>query len=150
MLQHLHDSDDQPWADGVADDPARAHFAFSHGGVPFFIVGLHPKASRIARRTPVPVLVFNLHEQFERLRAEGGYERMRDKIRQRDQSLQGSLNPMVDDHGSSSEARQYAGRKVGDDVAGTVRGSRRLTSPGWRTGPGAGGRSRLPVVGSDP
>ena len=114
VLQHLHDSDDQPWADGVADDPARAHFAFSHGGVPFFIVGLHPKASRIARRTPVPVLVFNLHEQFERLRAEGGYERMRDKIRQRDQSLQGSLNPMVDDHGSSSEARQYAGRKVGD------------------------------------
>jgi FPC/CPF motif-containing protein YcgG len=112
VLQQLHDFDDQPWAAGVADDPTRAHFAFSHGGVPFFIVGLHPEASRIARRTPVPVLVFNLHEQFERLRSEGSYERMRDKIRERDQALQGSLNPMVDDHGRSSEARQYSGRKV--------------------------------------
>jgi FPC/CPF motif-containing protein YcgG len=114
VLQHLHDFDDRPWAAGVADDPARAHFAFSHGGVPFFIVGLHPKASRIARRTSVPVLVFNLHEQFERLRSEGSYDRMRDKIRQRDQALQGSINPMVDDHGRSSEARQYSGRKVDD------------------------------------
>jgi FPC/CPF motif-containing protein YcgG len=114
VLQHLHDADDSPWAAGVADDPARAHFAFSHGGVPYFIVGLHPKASRIARRTPVPVLVFNLHEQFELLRTEGSYERMRDKIGQRDRALQGSLNPMVDDHGRSSEARQYSGRQVGD------------------------------------
>jgi len=114
VLQHLHDSDDQPWAAGVAEDPDRAHFAFSHGGVPFFIVGLHPKASRIARRTPIPVLVFNLHDQFERLRSDGGYARMRDKIRERDHALQGSVNPMVDDHGRSSEARQYSGRKLDD------------------------------------
>ena len=38
---------------------------------------------------------------------------MRDKIRERDERLQGSTNPMVADYGASSEARQYSGRRVG-------------------------------------
>lgn len=111
-LQHLHDRDDTPWADGVAADPADPHFAFSVAGCAFFVVGLHPGASRVARRAPVPTLVFNLHEQFERLRGEGRYDRMRDVIRRRDTDLQGCPNPMALDHGLSSEARQYAGRAV--------------------------------------
>lgn len=37
---------------------------------------------------------------------------MRDTIRRRDVRLQGSVNPMVADHGEISEARQYPGRKV--------------------------------------
>jgi FPC/CPF motif-containing protein YcgG len=111
-LQHLHDRDAEPWADGVAADPDNPHFAFSVAGTAFFVVGLHPAASRVARRAPVPTLVFNLHEQFERLRADGRYQRMRDTIRRRDTELQGSLNPMVSDHGETSEARQYAGRAV--------------------------------------
>lgn len=115
VLQHLHDEDDTPWAEGVDDDPDKAHFAFSHAGVPYFIVGLHPEASRIARRAPLPTLVFNLHEQFELLRGEGGFERMRDTIRRRDAALQGEANPMAQDHGESSEARQYSGRQVEDD-----------------------------------
>lgn len=115
VLQHLHDEDEQPWAEGVAADPEKAHFAFSHAGVPYFIVGLHPRASRIARRAPLPTLVFNLHEQFELLRGEGGFERMRDTIRRRDAALQGEVNPMASDHGESSEARQYSGRRVESD-----------------------------------
>ena len=114
VLQTLHDGDDQPWAHGVSDDPAQPHFAFSHAGTAFFIVGLHPGASRIARRAPLPMLVFNLHEQFERLRAEGGFDRMRSAIRTRDTRLQGGVNPMAEDHGDSSEARQYSGRAVDD------------------------------------
>lgn len=114
-LQHLHDHDDEPWADGVADDPDNPHFAFSLAGTAFFVVGLHPNASRVARRTPLPTLVFNLHDQFERLRADGRFQRMRDTIRRRDADLQGSLNPMVTDHGEASEARQYSGRAVPDD-----------------------------------
>ncbi len=114
-LQHLHDTDDAPWADGVAADPENPHFAFSVAGTAFFVVGLHPSASRVARRAPLPTLVFNLHSQFERMRADGGYLRMRDTIRRRDTELQGSLNPMVSDHGETSEARQYAGRAVPDD-----------------------------------
>lgn len=111
-LQHLHDQDAESWADGVAADPENPHFAFSHAGTAFFVVGLHPGASRVARRAPVPTLVFNLHEQFERMREDGRYERMRDTIRRRDTELQGHLNPMVSDHGETSEARQYAGRAV--------------------------------------
>ena len=112
LLQRLHDVDEQPWAPAVSADPNDPHFAFSVAGTPFFIVGLHPKASREARRMPLPVLVFNLHEQFESLREEGGFERMRDTIRRRDEELQGSINPMVSDHGETSEARQYSGRKL--------------------------------------
>lgn len=112
LLQCLHDVDEQPWAPEVSADPNDPHFAFSVAGTPFFIVGLHPKASREARRMPLPVLVFNLHEQFESLREEGGFERMRDTIRRRDEELQGSINPMVSDHGETSEARQYSGRKL--------------------------------------
>jgi FPC/CPF motif-containing protein YcgG len=40
---------------------------------------------------------------------------MRDTIRRRDAELQGEPNPMVDDHGTRSEARQYSGRAVPDD-----------------------------------
>lgn len=113
-LQHLHDHDDHPWADGVAADPDNPHFAFSLAGTAFFVVGLHPGASRVARRAPVPTLVFNLHEQFDRLRADGRFERMRDTIRRRDTELQGEPNPMAVDHGVTSEARQYSGRAVPD------------------------------------
>ncbi len=113
VLQQLHDGDDRPWAPGVSSDPDRPDFAFSHAGTAYFIVGMHPGASRIARRTPLPTLVFNLHEQFERLRADGTFDRMRTAIRRRDARLQGTANPMAADHRTSSEARQYSGRVVG-------------------------------------
>ncbi len=79
------------------------------------MVGLHPRASRPARRFPHPVMVFNLHAQFETLRAQGKYEGMREKILARDEALAGSRNPMLVRHGTSSEARQYSGRMVGPE-----------------------------------
>ncbi len=111
LLQRLHDADDQSWADGVGADPNDPHFAFSAGGTAYFIVGLHPAASRVARRAPLPTLVFNPHDQFERLRAEGRFDGMRTTIRRRDTDLQGFINPMVADHGASTEALQYSGRR---------------------------------------
>ena len=110
-LREVHAVDEQPWAPDVSDDPDDPHFAFSAAGTAYFVVGLHPKASRDARRAAVPTLVFNLHAQFEELRASGGFPRMRDLIRARDEALQGQINPMVSDHGQSSEARQYSGRE---------------------------------------
>lgn len=98
----------------VSADPGDPHFSLSFGGEAFFVVGLHPNASRPARRFPRPTLVFNLHAQFELLREEGKYERMREKILARDIELAGSLNPMLARHGESSEARQYSGRAVED------------------------------------
>ncbi len=94
--QSLSDKDawlGQPYDARVASDPANPHFSLSFGGEAFFIVGLHPRASRPARRFSSPVLVFNLHAQFERLRAEGRYEKLRDSILQRDEVLAGSRQP---------------------------------------------------------
>jgi len=116
-VQSLSDKDvwrGQDYDTRVSTDPDNPHFSLSFGGEAFFIVGLHPRASRPARRFERPTLVFNLHDQFERLRAEGKYETMREKILVRDEALAGSRNPMLARHGAASEARQYSGRVVDD------------------------------------
>jgi len=115
QLRRLHAADEEPWSEEVSPDVADEHFAFSVAGTPYFLVGLHPLASRDARRAGSPTLVFNLHEQFVALRASGHYPRMRDRIRDRDEQLQGCINPMVADHGEISQARQYSGREVGPE-----------------------------------
>ena len=57
-------------------------------------------------------MVFNLHEQFERLRARGKFETMKQIIRAREMTFQGSINPMLKNFGESSEASQYSGRGI--------------------------------------
>jgi FPC/CPF motif-containing protein YcgG len=99
----------------VSADPADPHFSLSFGGEAFFVVGLHPRASRPARRFERPALIFNLHDQFEQLRASGVYDKMRSTIIARDVALAGDVNPMLARHGTMSEARQYSGRAVGSD-----------------------------------
>jgi FPC/CPF motif-containing protein YcgG len=117
-LQSLTDKDawlgqqPDPRVSHAPDDP---HFSLSFGGEAFFVVGLHPNASRPARRFARPALVFNLHDQFERLRAEGRYEKLRAAIIERDIAAAGAPNPMLARHGTVSEARQYSGRAVGAD-----------------------------------
>lgn len=114
-LQSLADKDEwfsQPYDPSVSPDPTDPHFSLSFGGEAFFVVGLHPNASRPARRFAYPTLVFNLHDQFETLREQGRYERMREAILARDTKLAGSINPMLARHGETSEARQYSGRAV--------------------------------------
>lgn len=117
-LQSLADKDEwfsQPYDASVSPDPSDPHFSLSFGGEAFFVVGLHPNASRPARRFAYPTLVFNLHDQFEKLREQGRYERMREAILARDTKLAGSMNPMLARHGETSEARQYSGRAVSSD-----------------------------------
>ena len=99
---------------GFSSDPADPHFALSFGGKAYFAVGLHPRASRRARRLEYPAIVFNLHNQFAKLRAEDRYERMREVILARDEAFDGAPNPMLARHGTVSEARQYSGRAVED------------------------------------
>ncbi len=117
-LQSLHDKD--RWRGfrydpAVAADPASPHFGFSVAGKGFFIVGLHPRASRRARRFHAPTIVFNLHDQFVQLREEGRYQKLRGSILGRDRAFSGSVNPMLAVHGQSSEARQYSGRRLDAD-----------------------------------
>ena len=114
-LQSLTDKDEWLGQKGdprVSHDPDDPHFSLSFGGEAFFVVGLHPQASRPARRFERPALVFNLHDQFEQLRAQGRYEKLRDSIVARDVALAGEANPMLARHGTVSEARQYSGRLV--------------------------------------
>lgn len=141
-VQSLSDKDawlgrsPDPRVSSDADDP---HFSLSFGGEAFFVVGLHPNASRPARRFDVPAMVFNLHDQFETLRAQGRYEKLRDSILERDVALAGSVNPMLARHGTVSEARQYSGRQVGSD----------WSAPFERAAPGGCPFTRLLGEGDD-
>ncbi len=115
QLKNIHQADGAPWDDSVSKDPESKDFSFSIAESAFYVVGMHPNSSRKARQAPYPTLTFNLHWQFEKLREMGAYQNVRDKIRERDLALQGSINPMLEDFGQSSEARQYSGRKVGKE-----------------------------------
>ncbi|GAA4312710.1 guanitoxin biosynthesis heme-dependent pre-guanitoxin N-hydroxylase GntA [Pontixanthobacter gangjinensis] len=115
QLKLVHKVDDCDWDPEVSADPESEHFSFSICGKAFYVVGMHPNSSREARKSPYPAMAFNLHWQFEKLREMGSFETVRDKIRERDKALQGDINPMLQDFGANSEARQYSGRKVGEE-----------------------------------
>lgn len=114
QLRLLHENDRAQfaWDRNVSADPTDPHFSFSFASHAVYVIGLHANSSREARRFPWPTLVFNPHEQFERLRADGKWKHMQETIRQRDIQLQGMVNPMLSDFGEGSEARQYSGRAV--------------------------------------
>lgn len=117
-IQSISDKDvwlGQKYDKSVSPDPTNPHFSLSFAGEAFFVVGLHPHASRKARRFVVPTMIFNLHDQFERLRTEGRYEKLRGNILARDEHFSGSVNPMLSRHGELSEARQYSGRNVDEE-----------------------------------
>lgn len=116
QIQMLHETekDKQNWDPSVSNDPENSDFSFSFNGTAFFIVGLHPKASRKARRFPFTAMAFNLHRQFVKLRDKDQFENMKKVIRNRDIAYDGSINPMLEDFGKASEASQYSGRKVED------------------------------------
>ncbi len=114
QLQMLNQRDAplHAWDPSVSSDPSDPHFSFSFAGQGFFIVGMHPAASRFARRFAWPTLIFNLQHQFAALRQDGKFERMQDMIRKRDTELQGSINRNLSDFGQRSDARQYSGKPV--------------------------------------
>lgn len=126
QLRGMHDHDRKhfAWDERVSADPDSPEFSFSIGGEALYVVGMHPGASRPARRAPHPMLVFNLHEQFQELRRRGRYEAVKTAVRERDLELAGSVNPMLADFGEQSEARQYAGRVTGSRWACPFRNRR--------------------------
>ncbi len=114
QLQSMHalDSNSFNWDQSVDSDPLSPRFSFSIGGRAMYVIGMHPKASRLARTRQYPTMVFNLHEQFDRLRARGKFDTMKQTIRAREMTLQGSINPMLSSFGDNPETRQYSGRAV--------------------------------------
>src|SRR5690606_8655393 len=117
QLQKLYDNEKnkQPWDPSVSSNPQEIGFSFSFNGQAFFVVGLNPYSSRKSRRFGYSAMAFNLHRQFEQLRAMDMYEKMKNVIRERELSYDGSINPMLKDHGEGLEAPQYSGRKVDKD-----------------------------------
>ena len=102
-LQYQHDS-------RVAANPTDSNFSFSMMEEAFFIVGLNPMSSRPARRFKYATLVFNPHAQFEAMKKDARYEKMKTIVRKRDVSFSGSVNPMLTDFGEASEVYQYSGK----------------------------------------
>ncbi|MCO4753771.1 MAG: YqcI/YcgG family protein [Bacteriovoracaceae bacterium] len=99
----------------VSDDSQSDKYSYSLKEEALFILALHPKSPRVARRFYYPAIVFNPHEQFEQLRSANTFNRIRDRIRKRDERLQGERNPMLSDYGEKSEIFQYTGRTYSED-----------------------------------
>ncbi len=112
-LQALSDLDAETYGydERVNPVPTSSFFSFSLKEEAMFVIGLHPSSSRLARRFKHPALVFNPHAQFEKLKETNRYEKMKSTIRKRDILYSGSVNPMLEDFGKSSEVYQYSGRK---------------------------------------
>lgn len=108
------DAENYTYDNRVEADPVSAKFSFSIKEEAFYVIGLHPASSRHARRFIHPTLVFNPHAQFEQLRASSKYEAMKNTVRKRDIAFSGSVNPMLQDFGESSEVFQYSGRNYDD------------------------------------
>jgi uncharacterized protein len=98
----------------VDPDPSSPSYSFSLKSEAFFIVGLHPGSERRSRRFKYPTLIFNPHAEFERLRKQNRFNKLKEVVRKRDVIYSGSVNPMLDDFGNSSEVRQYSGKRHND------------------------------------
>ena len=93
----------------VSSDPSSPEFSFSLKEEAFYVIGMSPASSRDARHFKYPALVFNAHAQFEQLRSLNRYEKLKNIVRKKDMELSGSINPMLEDFGKSSEVHQYSG-----------------------------------------
>ncbi len=104
--QELPDS----WDPSFSSNPEDKNFCFSLGGHAFYVVGLHPNSSRLSRRFPFPVLLFNAYEQFNSLIKKGTFAPMVKANRKLDSLFQGSVNPMVEKYSESWESIQFSGK----------------------------------------
>ena len=124
QLRRLHELDAAhfDWDPNVRSDPADPHFSFSFGGQALYVIGMHANSSREARRFPWPALVFNPHEQFERLRADGKWKRMQETIRARDLAAAGIDQSDAERfRGAIGSAAIFRPRR-GRELAGAVQG----------------------------
>lgn len=122
QLQMLHDEDSRyhDWDTQFSNDINNHKFSYSFAQRSFFIIGMHPGSSRIARQFSYPLLVFNASRQFDHLVETNQFHNFVRIIRERDMALQGSINPNLPakyDHSrpEEPEVRQYSGRAVEKD-----------------------------------
>lgn len=115
LLGALHKEDQKQGQDYdplASSDPDDPHFAFSFAGTAYFVAALSPVSPRLSRQFVVPALIFNAHYQFEAMKQEGKFHKLRDVIRANDAKLEGNQsNDIAADFGDISEAVQYTGVK---------------------------------------
>lgn len=116
-LTALSELDKQKYAHDsrVNADPESRDYSFSLKAEAFFILGLNPASKRHARQFKYPTLIFNPHAEFEKLRKENRYNKMKNVVRDRDMVYSGSVNPMLQDFGEASEVFQYSGIRHSTD-----------------------------------
>lgn len=98
----------------VDANPEMPNYSYSLKSEAFFVVGLHSGSERRSRRFKYPTLIFNPHAEFEKLRRLNRFEKLKRVVRSRDMVYSGSVNPMLDDFGNSSEVNQYSGKRHSD------------------------------------
>lgn len=113
FLQIVHDIDSlsHEWDPSVSSDANDSNFEFSLNGRAIFTTTLNPGHHRPARRFAYPTWICNQTRQFEKLRELGQFSKWQIAIRQADASLDpsGMANPLLEDHGVASSAKQLAG-----------------------------------------
>ena len=112
ILESLRHLDRNAVPTGFSTNPADNNFSFCFGGEGFFVAAFHPGSWRWSRRFMYPLVVFNMHRQFDGLKKSGQFGTLRDTIRRNDDALQGVPNDVAADFGQQSEAPQYAMRRV--------------------------------------
>ncbi|BDM70334.1 hypothetical protein HEK616_38210 [Streptomyces nigrescens] len=114
-LQLMHDIDSRTFGldDGASSDPRTPNFGFHTGGHAFFVVGMHPGASRASRRFSTSAIAFNSLAQFVLL-GEKFYS-MQGAIRRREAKNNGSVNPSFTVYEYEQPARHFSGRFTEED-----------------------------------
>ena len=135
QLQAMHslDSNFFAWDKSVDSDPQSHQFSFSIGGRAMYVIGMHPKSSRLARTIRIRPWYSICTNSLTRLRARGKFETMKQTIRTREMTFQGSINPMLTSFGENSEARQYSGRAVPANWSCPFHYSKRMTQHDFYT-----------------
>ncbi|WP_310728644.1 guanitoxin biosynthesis heme-dependent pre-guanitoxin N-hydroxylase GntA [Streptomyces sp. N2A] len=114
-LQLMHDLDSRTFGldKGASSDPRTPNFGFHTGGHAFFVVGMHPGASRASRRFSTSAIAFNSLAQFMLL-GEKFYS-MQGAIRRRETTNNGSVNPSFTVYEYEQPARHFSGRFTEED-----------------------------------
>lgn len=112
VLRAIHNHDSEPWDPRFSRDPRMSTFKYSFAGHAMFVIGLHPHASRRARRSREHVIVFNPVWQFDLLREDNRLDDFVDVVRKRDVVWDSVINPNLSFEGTHSDALQYSGREV--------------------------------------
>lgn len=96
-----------PYAKGYSPVLKDKNFSFSFGEVANYIAAFFADSPRVTRRFAYTALIFNPHDQFNKLKESGKFVSFQKSVDIKDHRLQGSNNESLTDFGEQSEWPQY-------------------------------------------